>query len=123
MKEILTHLFEQKTLNRKDAENVLTEIAGGKFSEAEIASFLTVFLMRTITPEELSGFFNRAVMGLHSFLSQGKFSNEDTTEDKMLERCSVKNHMNVLHFSAKFISITDIAQIKMGMAMLLECLF
>jgi anthranilate phosphoribosyltransferase len=56
MKELLTHLFEQKTLSRKDAENILTEIGSGKYSDAEIASFLTVFLMRTITPEELSGF-------------------------------------------------------------------
>ena len=58
MKEILNHLFEYKTLGEKDAEAVLSEITGGKYSDAEIAAFITVFNMRTITIEELSGFRN-----------------------------------------------------------------
>jgi anthranilate phosphoribosyltransferase len=56
MREILNHLFEHKTLNRQDAESVLTKIAKGSFSESEIAAFITVYLMRSITVEELSGF-------------------------------------------------------------------
>lgn len=56
MREILNHLFEHKTLNRQDAEKVLTNIAGGIYSESEIAAFLTVYLMRSITVEELTGF-------------------------------------------------------------------
>jgi anthranilate phosphoribosyltransferase len=56
MREILNHLFEHKTLSRPEAEKVLTNIAKGNYSESEIAAFLTVYLMRSITVEELSGF-------------------------------------------------------------------
>ena len=56
MKKILNHLFEHKTLNRQEAEEVLSNIASGKYSESEIAAFITVYLMRSITVEELSGF-------------------------------------------------------------------
>ena len=56
MRKILNHLFEQKTLNRSEAEEVLTNIATNKYSDSEIAAFITVYLMRSITVEELSGF-------------------------------------------------------------------
>ncbi len=56
MREILNHLFEHKTLDRQEAEKVLTNIANGIYSESEIAAFLTVYLMRSITVEELTGF-------------------------------------------------------------------
>jgi anthranilate phosphoribosyltransferase len=56
MREILNHLFEHKTLSRDEAREVLTSIAQGKYSDSEIAAFLTIFLMRSITVEELSGF-------------------------------------------------------------------
>ena len=56
MRKILNHLFEHKTLERHEAEDVLTNIAKGSYSESEIAAFLTVYLMRSITVEELSGF-------------------------------------------------------------------
>lgn len=56
MREILNHLFEHKTLTRLEAEKVLTNIAKGTYSESEIAAFLTVYLMRSITVEELTGF-------------------------------------------------------------------
>ena len=56
MREILNHLFEHKTLTRKEAESVLTNIAKGIYSESEIAAFLTVYLMRSITVDELTGF-------------------------------------------------------------------
>jgi anthranilate phosphoribosyltransferase len=58
MREILNHLLEQKTLIRKEAEKVLTNIANGKYSESEIAAFITVYLMRSITVDELTGFRN-----------------------------------------------------------------
>ncbi len=56
MREILNHLFEHKTLDRDEAERVLVNIAGGRYSEPEIAAFLTIYLMRSITLEELKGF-------------------------------------------------------------------
>jgi anthranilate phosphoribosyltransferase len=56
MREILNHLFEHKTLDRVEAEKVLTNISRGIYSAPEIAAFLTVYLMRSITVEELTGF-------------------------------------------------------------------
>ena len=56
MKTILEPLFNHKTFTKDEAKNVLTEIALGKFNSSQIASFLTVFIMRNITLEELLGF-------------------------------------------------------------------
>jgi anthranilate phosphoribosyltransferase len=56
MKRILNYLFEHRTLKRQEAEEVLTNIAKGIYSESEIAAFITVYLMRSITVEELAGF-------------------------------------------------------------------
>jgi anthranilate phosphoribosyltransferase len=56
MKETLKYLFEHKTLGKEDAKFVLTNIAGGKYNDAEIAAFISVYIMRSITVEELSGF-------------------------------------------------------------------
>ncbi len=56
MKKILQHLFEHKTLDRNAAKEVLINISKEAYSDAEIASFMTVFLMRSITIPELLGF-------------------------------------------------------------------
>jgi anthranilate phosphoribosyltransferase len=56
MKKLLQYLFEHKTLSREKAKEVLVQISNGQFNETEIAAFITVFLMRSITIEELQGF-------------------------------------------------------------------
>src|ERR1700753_1395260 len=56
MKKILQYLFEHKTLPRDQAKDVLTRISKGEFNESEMAAFITVFLMRSITIDELQGF-------------------------------------------------------------------
>lgn len=56
MKEILNLLLEHKTLSKDVAKQVLTEIAQGKVNQSQIASFLTVYMMRSITVDELEGF-------------------------------------------------------------------
>jgi anthranilate phosphoribosyltransferase len=56
MKKILQYLFEHKTLSKQQAYEVLLNISGGQFNEHEITSFMTVFLMRSITIDELEGF-------------------------------------------------------------------
>ncbi len=56
MKEILSYLFDHKTLTKDDAKEVLTNIASGKYNDPEIAAFVSVYLMRAITVEELAGF-------------------------------------------------------------------
>lgn len=56
MKKILQYLFEYKTLTRNQASEVLKNISQGIYTDTEIASFVTVFLMRSITIEEMLGF-------------------------------------------------------------------
>lgn len=56
MKEILNILFEYKTLSRDQAKEVLLNITHQKYNSSQVAAFMSVFLMRPITVEELSGF-------------------------------------------------------------------
>jgi anthranilate phosphoribosyltransferase len=56
MKKLLQYLFEHKTLTREQAKEVLVQISQGVYNEHEITSFVTVFLMRSITINELMGF-------------------------------------------------------------------
>ena len=56
MKKLLQYLFEHKTLTREQAKEVLVQISQGAYNEHEVTSFVTVFLMRSITIEELMGF-------------------------------------------------------------------
>jgi anthranilate phosphoribosyltransferase len=56
MKKILQHLFEHKTLDRPGAKAIMLNIAKGIYNEVELTSFMTVYLMRSITIDELQGF-------------------------------------------------------------------
>jgi anthranilate phosphoribosyltransferase len=56
MKRILQTLFEHKTLGRSMAKEVLVNIGKGVYNEHEVTAFMTVYLMRSITIEELQGF-------------------------------------------------------------------
>ena len=61
MKEILNELYQHKKLSESEAKQILIDIASGKFNEAHLASFMTVFMMRPITVDELSGFRNALI--------------------------------------------------------------
>jgi anthranilate phosphoribosyltransferase len=56
MKELLNRLINQESISSEEAKNVLVNISNGKYNENQIASFLTVYMMRSITIEELRGF-------------------------------------------------------------------
>ncbi len=56
MKKILQYLFEHKTLSREQAKEILTNISKSMYNDHEVTAFITVFLMRSITIEELQGF-------------------------------------------------------------------
>ena len=56
MKNILYRLFENEYLDKTEAKNILTDIADGKYEEAQVAALITVFLMRNISVDELCGF-------------------------------------------------------------------
>ena len=56
MKKILQYLFEHKTLSRQQAREILVNISRGMYNESEVTAFITVYLMRSITIDELQGF-------------------------------------------------------------------
>lgn len=56
MKDILNHLIEHKTLSQDDARGVLKNLTTGAYNQSQIAAFMTVYLMRSITVNELRGF-------------------------------------------------------------------
>lgn len=56
MKQILNHLFEQKTFGRKESKEILTNIALGKYNSSQMAAFMAAYCMRNITVDELEGF-------------------------------------------------------------------
>ena len=56
MKHILNRLIQQEQLSKEESKAVLLQISNGEFSQVQIASFLTVFMMRSISVEELEGF-------------------------------------------------------------------
>ncbi|MDE6188417.1 MAG: anthranilate phosphoribosyltransferase, partial [Duncaniella sp.] len=55
MKNLLYKMFEHKNLSRDEARDVLLNIADGRYNDAQLAAFMTVFLMRSITIDELTG--------------------------------------------------------------------
>jgi anthranilate phosphoribosyltransferase len=68
MKEILNELFEYHTLDKADAKNTLINLARGNYNNSQISAFLTVYLMRDLTLNELEG-FREALMELRTPVS------------------------------------------------------
>jgi anthranilate phosphoribosyltransferase len=56
MKDILFRLVNQEKLSYEEARDTLIGIARGEYNQSQVASFLTVFMLRPVTVEELSGF-------------------------------------------------------------------
>lgn len=56
MKNILNRLINHEMLSKEEAKNVLVNISNGSYNPSQIASFLTVYMMRSISIEELAGF-------------------------------------------------------------------
>lgn len=58
MKHLLNRLINQESISSEEAKKVLVNISKGDYNQSQIASFLTVYMMRSITLEELEGFRN-----------------------------------------------------------------
>ena len=56
MKTILNRLIQHQQLSKEEARQMIINIADGQYNTAQIASFLTVYMMRNISLEELEGF-------------------------------------------------------------------
>jgi len=56
MKQLLNRLINHENISNQEAKQVLVNISKGDYNQSQIASFLTVYMMRSITLEELKGF-------------------------------------------------------------------
>ncbi|MEO9966640.1 MAG: anthranilate phosphoribosyltransferase [Reichenbachiella sp.] len=56
MKEILQKLTNNYILTQREAKEILIRLANGEFNQSQMASFMTVYLMRSIRTHELAGF-------------------------------------------------------------------
>lgn len=56
MKQILNELIEHRSLTKETARQVLVDLATAKFNPSQTTAFMTVYMMRSITVEELQGF-------------------------------------------------------------------
>ena len=56
MKKILNRLTQYETLTENESRNIIIDISEGKLNTSQISSFLTIFMIRNITIEELNGF-------------------------------------------------------------------
>jgi len=76
MKAILNKLFEQQRLTLSEAKEVLIQMASEKYNAAQMASFLTVYLMRPISVDELAG-FREALLELAVKIDLSEFNTID----------------------------------------------
>lgn len=56
MKKILNRLFEHQKLSKEEAKEVLIKISKSEYNDAQVAAFISVYLMRSISVDELNGF-------------------------------------------------------------------
>ena len=56
MKDILNRLINHETISREEAKQVIVNISNDMYNPSQITCFLSVFMMRRITIEELKGF-------------------------------------------------------------------
>ncbi len=76
MKKILNKLFEQQRLSKLEAKEVLLKIAVEEYNLSQLSSFLTVFMMRPISVNELSG-FREALLELAVKIDLSEFNTID----------------------------------------------
>ena len=56
MKQALYRLIEHQFLTKEEAKEILLRMTAGAFNEAQVSAFITIFLMRSISVDELAGF-------------------------------------------------------------------
>src|SRR5690606_10338007 len=53
MKAILNELMDHRSLSKETARQVLVELTSGKYNQSQTTDFMTVYMMRSITVDEL----------------------------------------------------------------------
>lgn len=109
MKDILDYLFKNNTLQKDEAREILKKIASGLYNSSQVAAFLTVFRMRSITVEELEG-FRDAMLDLCLRI--------DLSEYNLLDLCGTggdnKDTFNISTLTAFVVAGTGIKVAKHG---------
>jgi len=72
MKNIINSLTKYQTLSKEEAKKMIIDISEGKLNNSQISSFLTVYMMRNITLDELEG-FREALLNLCIHIDLNQF--------------------------------------------------
>ncbi|WP_194767118.1 anthranilate phosphoribosyltransferase [Tamlana sp. I1] len=56
MKDVLNRLINHETLSNEEAKQIIVNISKGMYNQSQIVCFLSIYMMRSITINELSGF-------------------------------------------------------------------
>ena len=56
IKQLLTDITNHRVLTKQEAREALIALASGQFNESQMAVFMTAYMMRKITVDELAGF-------------------------------------------------------------------
>ena len=56
MKQILNELIDHRSLSKETAKRVLVDLTSSKFNMSQMTAFMTVYMMRSVTVDELQGF-------------------------------------------------------------------
>lgn len=76
LKDTLNRLFDYQTLSHDEASEVLINITKDVYNKSEIVAFLSVFMMRPVTVDELSG-FRDALLQLRNPVDLSEFNTID----------------------------------------------
>ncbi len=76
LKETLNKLFDYQTLSHDEAREILINITKEVYNKSEIVAFLSVFMMRRVTVNELSG-FRDALLELRNPVDLSEFNTID----------------------------------------------
>lgn len=76
MKSILNRLINHETLSTKEAKQIIVNISNDMYNPSQITCFLSVFMMRSITLEELKG-FKEALLELCLSVNLNNFNTVD----------------------------------------------
>tara|TARA_B100001996_G_scaffold184064_1_gene140750 strand:+ start:3040 stop:4032 length:993 start_codon:yes stop_codon:yes gene_type:complete len=72
MKNIINRLIKYQVLSKEEAKQIIIDISEGKLNNSQISSFLTVYMMRNISLDELEG-FREALLDLCIYINLNEF--------------------------------------------------
>lgn len=109
MKNIIENLYQHHVLSKQDAKQLLVDMTNGIFNHSQLAAILSIYNMRKITIDELTG-FKEALLEL--------CINIDLSEYKTMDVCGTggdgKNTFNISTLSAFIIAGAGIPIAKHG---------